>query len=120
MSTSILARAFAYFFGPSGTRVAYGSFTTAGTGAVTTLEAHGFTVARSGVGTFLVTMRNPCKGMVVSWAAQFTTTAQVPLITALSASAGTFTVSIVTAASGTAVETTGLTLHLQVIQRMNS
>ena len=93
-------------------------FTTAGTGAVSIQENQGFaTIARTGVGTFLLTLKQAPMGSyyVVHVSKQFTTDAQSIVISAQSASAKTVTLLTVTAASAnTAVDTTGMLIHVKV------
>lgn len=94
---------------------AVGNFTTAGTGAVVTNEAQGFTVARTGVGAFTITFARGWKANTVTLGLQHTTQAATPVITAVSASGRTVVVSML--AVSTATETTGATIHVQALLR---
>jgi hypothetical protein len=104
------------FFGPGGVEVAQVDFTTSGSTAdVTVNENQGATVARTGVGTFVVTLAKTYKTYNVTIGVQASTTAQQFLITARTAT--TFTITQVTAASGTAVDTLAARINVQIIGR---
>jgi phosphotransferase system HPr-like phosphotransfer protein len=119
MSTQRHIKHLAKFFGPGGGHVATCSFTTSGTTAdVTTNEAEGCTVARTGVGTFVVTMRNTYKHLTVGMSVQAATTAQLFLITAKTGS--TVTITQVTAGGSTAVDTLAATINLVIVARINT
>ena len=119
---SVIARLgkFLGIFGPNSQSIAHGRFTTSGnTGAVTTNEANGFTVARTGVGVFVVTYAKAAKvAPTVTFSVQGSTTAQLFIITANTTTATTFTQ--VTAGGSTAVDTLAATIHVQAIQRYTS
>lgn len=103
-------------------RMAYAVFTTAGSSDPTVLMSHGIrTITRSATGTILLTMKHAPIGTyyVVTVGKEFTTDAQSVVITAQSASAKTITLKTVTAASAnTAVDTTGMNIHVQIMVRM--
>ena len=108
-------------YGPR-TREARCLFTTAGTGAVTVQENKGFaSIARSGVGTFLLTLRHAPQGAyyIVNVSKQFSTDAQNIVISAQDGTAKTVTLLTVTAATAnTAVDTTGMLIHVTVQVRL--
>jgi hypothetical protein len=97
-------------------------FTTAGASAPTVVDQLGvISVARVGTGSFTVTLPNGVIHANVQVTAEFTTTAQVPLITARTFANGfltSVTINTVTAGSGIAVDTTGMTLHVVVHARV--
>jgi hypothetical protein len=101
-------------------RYAMVTFTTAGTGAVTTVDAWGCTVARTGVGVFVVTLATVGKHYNVTLGTEFTTAAQTPIVTAKSLSAKTVTITVVGAGGSTATETTGMTINAQIAIRWNN
>lgn len=116
MATNLKLAKFLDCYGPDSV-VALVNFTTAGTGAVTTNEAQGVTVARTGVGTYLLTFARGWKAITVTTGFQFSTSAQIPLITAISAANRTVTITVVGAGGTTAADTTGATIHIQAILR---
>ncbi len=107
-------------YGPE-ERLAKVSFTTAGTGAPTVTDAQGVvSVARTGVGVFVVTFKHGGQAYCPTYGVEFSTTAQAALITAKSTSAKTITFTVVTAAGGTAADTTGMTIHVQNLIRLQN
>ena len=107
-------------YGPTA-RLAYGIFTTANTAAPTVLDQQGMAVTRTGVGAFRLAMQHAPKSgyYVVTLGKQFTTDAQAVIITAQSAANKTIDILVCTDGSAnTAVETTGMTIHVQVMLRM--
>lgn len=107
--------------GPGGAEVLSISFTTSGTtAAVTTNESAGGTIARTGVGVFVVTLDKVYKHLTVGMSVQAASTAQLFIITARSLSARTITITQVTAGGGTAVDTLAATVNLVIVGRMVS
>lgn len=97
---------------------AVAQFTTAGTGAVTVVESQGLaSIARTGVGVFLLTYLRSWKNINVTIGAQFTTAAQTVIITGISQANRTVTLTVVGAGGNTAADTTGLTIHVQALLR---
>ena len=108
-------------YGPSGSKVLTVSFTTSGTTSdVTTHEAQGATVARTGVGTFVVTLGALYKHVTVGMSVQAATTAQLFIVTARDLTAKTITIKQVTAGGGTAVDTLAARIDLVIIGRLAS
>lgn len=107
-------------YGPGGPELVTCKFTTSGTTSdVTTVEAQGCTVARTGVGVFVVTFGRTYKVIPnVTFSVQASTTAQLFIITAATTSAVTITQ--VTAGGGTAVDTLAATINVQAVGRTNS
>lgn len=94
-------------------------FTTSGTtSGVTTNEARGCSVARTGVGVFVVTLNRAYKHFSVGMSVQAATTAQLFIITARTAS--TITLTQVTAGGGTAVDTLAARINMTITARVNS
>lgn len=107
-------------YGPSGGEILTCSFTTSGsTSDVTTNESAGCTVARTGAGTFVITMDRVYRHVTVGMSVQAATTAQVFLITARDLTAKTITITQVTAGGGTAVDTLAATVNVNIIARLN-
>lgn len=112
MATNLKSSNFVDCYGPSSV-FAVGNFTTAGTGAVVTNEAQGFSVARTGVGAFTITFARGWKANTVTLGLQHTTQAATPVVTAVSGR----TVVVSMLAGSTATETTGATIHVQALLR---
>lgn len=110
----------ASFWGPE-VRVAYCKFTTANTAAPTVLESKGVTaVTRSAAGRFNIDTVSPCKSQMVL-ISQAGTTAQIAIerLAGNVPTTGDVDVSVVTAGGSTEADTTGLTVTVIIIQRMN-
>lgn len=120
MATNSLYKNIAKVFGPSGGEWMLVDFTTSGTtAAVTVNEQQGATVARTGVGTFVVTLGKVFKHVTVGMSVQASTTAQEFVITARDLTAKTITVTQVTAGSSTAVDTLAGRVNLIMFGRRN-
>ncbi len=105
-------------FGPGGGEFCTVSFTTSGsTTDVTTNESAGATVARTGVGTFVVTTDRVYKHVTVGMSVQAASTAQLFIITARNLANRTITLTQVTAGGGTAVDTLAATVNLIIFGR---
>lgn len=101
---------------PSGAELLQCDFTTSGTTSdVTTNEAQGCTVARTGVGVFVVTLGRTYKAFTVGMSVQAATTAQLFVITARTTS--TITITQVTAGGSTAVDTLAARINLVIVGR---
>lgn len=99
-----LARNRAKYIGPAPVETATIDFTTSGsTTAPTTNQAYGCSVARTGVGVFVITLDRAYRLLLPTLSVQASTTAQLFIITAKTTS--TITVTQVTAGGGTAVDT---------------
>lgn len=121
MATNLTTRNIPKLFGPGGGRILTCSFTTSGsTSGVTTNEAQGCTVARTGVGTFVVTLGASYKHVTVGMAVIAATTAQLFIVTAIDLAARTITLKQVTAGGGTAVDTLAARVDLVIVGRVNS
>lgn len=106
-------------FGPNGTQLPHCVFTTSGTTAdVTTVEAQGCTVARFGVGTYVITLGKTYKNVTTTFSVLSTTTAQVFIKTAQTGNS--VTIKQVTAGGGTAVDTLVATVDVIMVARANS
>lgn len=98
---------------------ASGSFTTAGAGTITTSDLFGIvSIARTGVGVFLVTLMDTAKEYNVQVTRQCAAALAVnqAVVSAMSLTSRTVTITV-TDAAGAAADTTALTLHLQVLMR---
>jgi hypothetical protein len=96
------------------------TFTTAGTGTVTTVDAWGCTVARTGVGVFVITLATVGKHFNVTLGTEFTTAAQTTIVTAKSLTNRTVTITVVGAGGSTATDTTGMTINAQIAIRWSN
>jgi hypothetical protein len=114
MATQSKLSKFVDCYGPDSV-FAVGNFTTAGTGAVVTNEAQGFTVSRTNVGEFTIVFARGWKALTITFGLQHTTQAATPTITSVTPS--TRTVIIKMLAGSTATETTGATIHVQALLR---
>ncbi len=103
-------------YGPGGVELLTCDFTTSGTTAdVTTNEANGCTVARTGVGQFTVTFGRSYKSFQVGMSVQAATTAQLFKIGSRTTSS--FVIDQVTAGGGTAVDTLAARVNLVIHAR---
>lgn len=102
-------------FGPTRKDAIVDFTTSGGTGAVTTNEAFGATVARTGVGVFTITLANSYKHSLVTMAVQAATTAQLFIVT--SRTANTVVITQVTAGGGTAVDTLAARINVRISSR---
>lgn len=112
-------------YGPGAAELSQCDFTTSGgTGAVTVNEAQGCTVARTGVGTFVVTFGRAYKALTVTYGVQGSTTAQLLIQTAKSLGSGSTPASVtftqVTAGGSTAVDTLAMRVNVQAIGRVTA
>jgi hypothetical protein len=93
-------------------------FTTAGASAPTIVDQLGvISVTRTGTGVFVVALPTGIIHAIIQITPEFTTDAQRPLITARTFTSGaltSLTITTVTAGSATAVDTTGMTIHVTV------
>jgi hypothetical protein len=107
--------------GPADAEIVTCAFTTSGsTAAVTTNEAQGCSVARTGVGTFVVNLERVYKHVTVGMSVQAATTAQLFIVTARDLAAKTITIKQVTAGGGTAVDTLAARIDLVLVCRTQS
>ncbi len=104
-------------YGPDSV-IAVAKFTTASTGAPTVVESQGLvSIARTGVGVFELTFLRTWREITVTTGFQFTTSAQIPIITSITPSTRKVVITVVGAGGSTAAETTGATIHVQAILR---
>lgn len=97
---------------------ASGQFTTAGTGAPTTANLFGIvSVARTGVGVFLVTMQDSAKEYIVLLGQQSTAALSANRAVVSAVSLTNRTIELTVAAAGAAADSTGVTVQLLVSMR---
>jgi hypothetical protein len=102
--------------GPPGGEIVTASFSLVTT-TLTAGECMGCTVARTGVGTYVVTLGRVYKAINIAWSIQAATTAQDFRITARDLAAKTITIKQMTAGTGTAVDTLTAQVDLIIVGR---
>jgi len=103
-------------FGPGGAKIVTCSFSLVTT-ALTTVEAQGCSVSRTGVGTYVVQVRPGYKMLNVTMGVEAASTAQLFIVTSRDLAAGTVTIKQVTAGGGTAVDTLTARVDVQIVCR---
>lgn len=100
---------------------ASGRFTTAGTGACTTADLNGIvSIARTGVGVFLVTLMDAAKEYHVELSREGTAALSANQVITSAKSLTSRTVEVTVAAAGSAADTTGLTVAVTVQLRLGN
>lgn len=105
--------------GPAGGRILTCKFSVAGA-ALTALEEMGCTVARSGVGTYVVTLNRAYKNVVANLTIQRAAGAMTQSVWITSSTTTTLTLTQFTSADGTPVDTLTFTAHLTIHGRANA
>ena len=116
MASNTRASAIPKAFGPGGAKIATCSFSLVTT-ALTTVEAQGCSVSRTGVGTYVIQLRPGYKMLNVTTGVEAQSTAQLFIVTGRDLTAGTVTIKQVTAGGGTAVDTITARVDVQIVCR---